>query len=235
MYYGLRHELRLWKCYIADYFRWRNTYRKCTLADKSFRLNGQDYPYFIHPYNHTWANERAVEIAVIKAWMGDHDPHGMLEVGNVLSHYMTSPHTVLDKYERGVFRKVVRQDIVDFSPDDTYTSMASISTIEHVGWDEEPRNPPKVLDVFPKIQTLLAPGGTALLTFPVGYNSFLDQAVREGQIHAVQTFCLKRISFDNEWEETNILDAMSFEYGSPYQNANAVVFLELSNGTSAEG
>lgn len=47
---------------------------------------GDSYDYFIHPYNMTWRNERAVEIAICKEFVAHQNGRGM-EFGNVLAHY----------------------------------------------------------------------------------------------------------------------------------------------------
>ena len=72
-----------------------------------------------------------------------HSSGKVLEVGNVLSWYGPVHHDVLDKYE--VTSGVINQDVVDFVPRHQYNVIVAISTIEHVGWDETPRDPTKVL------------------------------------------------------------------------------------------
>lgn len=70
----------------------------------------------------------------------------MLEVGNVLSHYFPIHHDIVDKYE--VCPGVINQDIADFLPQEKYDLILSISTVEHVGWDEQPQEPTKLLQVI---------------------------------------------------------------------------------------
>ena len=79
---------------------WALAKKRGTLAGKAFSMNGQEYPYFVHPYNRTWANERAVEIPVVRSFLEESQGKRVLEVGNVLSHYGPVTHQVLDKYER---------------------------------------------------------------------------------------------------------------------------------------
>jgi hypothetical protein len=59
----------------------------------------------------------------------------------------------------------------------------SISTVEHIGWDERPRQPDKVLGAVDHVCVLLAPRGRFLVTAPLAYNSVLDEAVT-GQLVA---------------------------------------------------
>ena len=58
----------------------------------------------------------------------------IFEVGSVLSHYFPINHDVLDKYEKG--HGVINQDVVDFKPHNKYDLIVSISTLEHVGFDD---------------------------------------------------------------------------------------------------
>src|SRR6202034_3735504 len=101
------------------------------------------YYYFYHRYNYTWKNERTIEIPIIWDIIRKNPNKEILEVGNVLSHYYQVHHTILDKYEKG--DNVINEDVIDFNPKKKYDLIVSISTLEHVGWDEEPRQPLKIL------------------------------------------------------------------------------------------
>jgi len=94
-----------------------------------------------------------------------HPDERILEVGNVLAHYYPHQHDVLDKYEQAP--GVMNGDVVDFRPGKLYDLIVSISTLEHVGWDEEPRDPLKFLRGVEHLTTLLAPGGRMLVTLPI--------------------------------------------------------------------
>ena len=39
---------------------------------------------------------------------------------------------------------MINQDVVDFKTNEKYDLIVSISTLEHVGWDEEPRDDKKI-------------------------------------------------------------------------------------------
>ena len=97
--------------------------------------------YLVHNYNRTWLNERAVEVPIIFHVIARWPGRRMLELGNVLSHYGSVAHDVLDKYEVG--EHVINQDVVEYQPSARYDMIVSISTLEHVGWDEQPRDPQK--------------------------------------------------------------------------------------------
>jgi len=58
--------------------------------------------------------------------------------------------------------------------------IVSISTIEHVGWDETPRDPKKIPLALENLATkCLAPGGEIVVTLPIGYNTYLDKLMME--------------------------------------------------------
>ena len=125
---------------------------------KTFRFDGREYEYLYHPYNRTWKNERGVEIPIFRELLLKHEGKRVLEVGNVLSHYFPIHHEVIDKYE--VSSGVINQDIVEFVPQDKYDLIISISTLEHVGWDEQPQKPGKLLQAIDHLRaTCLAPSG----------------------------------------------------------------------------
>jgi hypothetical protein len=113
-----------------------------TFKHSKFAFNGQNFSYFYHWYNKTWRNERAVEVPIIWNIVKKYKRKRILEVGNVLSHYYPIRHEILDKYEKAP--GVINLDVVDFKPAKKYDLIISISTLEHVGWDEKPKEPKKV-------------------------------------------------------------------------------------------
>lgn len=231
LYNRMLREYALWREYRADRLRWWWRERRNPLRWKTFRLADEEYPYFLHPYNHTWANERAVEIPVVRRFLGSTAPSSILEVGNVLSHYFDWEHTVIDKYERCGYRSVFNEDLLTFNSKRRFDRVVSISTLEHIGWDEAPRNEKKVILAFDKIRSLLAIGGRALVTVPTGYNRFLDQRMHDLEKDGAELRCLKRISGDNQWVETELDEALRCSYGTPFMNANAVVFVYVNDAT----
>ena len=70
----------------------------------SFAWDGARLPYFVHDYHYTWLNERAVEVALALDLLERHPGASVLEVGNVLGHYVPFEHTVVDKYEQAAGR-----------------------------------------------------------------------------------------------------------------------------------
>jgi len=199
-------------CYFKIFKSWR-----------TFKVHGKNYKYFYHLYNTTWENERAVEIPIIWEILKEHRGKMILEVGNVMSHYFTVNHDVVDKYEKA--KNVINQDIVDYRPSKKYDLIISISTLEHVGWDENPREPEKILRAIDNLKNCLVAGGKLAVTLPLGYNSDLDKFLLDRKIKFTQQYILKRISRDNQWREVNWDDVRNSQYGNPYSKANGLIIL----------
>ncbi|MFC1501072.1 SAM-dependent methyltransferase [Elusimicrobiota bacterium] len=188
---------------------------------KTFRLRENTYKYCFHRYNNSWYNERTVEVPIIMNDVDKNKDKNILEVGNVLSHYYSFKHDIVDKYEKGA--NVINQDIVDYSPEKKYDLIISISTFEHVGWDEEEKNPNKIYNTVNHLKTLLSDNGKLLFTVPVGYNPVLDEQLFAKKLDSVDIYFLKRISKDNLWQETNLKEVQSTKFNDPYPNGNAIV------------
>jgi len=137
-------------------------YFKLFKSSRTFTFQRETYRYFYHKYNTTWRNKRAVEVPIVWKIVNKYIGRNILEVGNVLSHYFPVNHDILDKYEKA--KGVINQDVVDFSPAKKYDLIVSISTLEHVGWDETPREPMKILRAIENLKRLLAPKGKKLLS-----------------------------------------------------------------------
>jgi len=220
--------------YVGTNYNWEAIEKKyLNLLDKVFKtekpfktgaftFQGKTYSYFSHPYNTTWNNERAVEIPIIWEIVKKHSGRNILEVGNVLSHYFPVDHEIVDKYEKA--HGVINQDVVEFSSPKKYDLIISVSALEHVGWDESPRDPTKVLRAIENLKRHLSPEGEIVITLPLGYNPELDKLLREGKIQFTKRFCLKRTSEGDEWKEVNWDDIRNVKYGEPFPNAaNGVV------------
>jgi len=204
----------------AQFLALRLTHRPGT-----FVFNGTSYPYFWHPCNTTWKNERAVELALILPALAAASQTGgkVLEVGNVLGLYGASGHVVVDKYDKSP--GVRNDDIADFNPPEGgFDLIVSVSTLEHVGWNEEPRQPQKVWLALERLKTTcLAPGGRLMVTIPLGFNPEVDRAVREGAALFQEQFYLRRASAGNAWVQCDRRDVAGARYAFPYPWANALL------------
>lgn len=186
---------------------------------RSFKFQGKTYPYFIVSKN--WNTERIIEIPVVYDFLRNVKEKRILEIGNVLSHYLPCKHVVVDKYEKS--RGVINQDIIDFKPKQKFDLIVSISTLEHVGWDERLREPEKVLKAIKAIkQNCLAKNGIFVITWPLGYNLFLDKAFKEGRIKFSKAYYLKRTGIMS-WKESAFDEIKNVKYGRPFPCGNAVV------------
>jgi hypothetical protein len=195
-------------------------------------FQGRELRYYRHHYNRAWRNERSVELTLALDFLQGTPAGRTLEIGNVLSHYVSVKHDILDKYEGSP--GVLNDDIVDFHPPELYDRVVSISTLEHVGWDERPREPDKVLRAYKRILGLVGEGGSILLTCPFGQNPHLDEYLQAGEIHFPVQVVLKRVSADNRWVATTLDDVRGARYHHPYRNANAL-FVGIVPGEAGWG
>lgn len=187
----------------------------------TFSFNGKRYRYFHHRYNQAHANERTVEIPLVRPLLDRYRPENVLEVGNVLRHYGHSGHTVVDKYEP--YPDVINVDIVNFKPQRRYHLIVSISTLEHVGWDETPKQPKKCLQAIAHLKTLLEPGGLFVFTAPLGYHPQLDAMVKNRRLPMQTLDFLCRLDQNNTWHQCTRQQALTHRYNSPYPFANAIL------------
>jgi SAM-dependent methyltransferase len=138
-----------------------------------------------------------------------------------LSHYFPANHEIVDKYEKG--DGIVNEDIVDFRPGKKYDLIISISTLEHIGWDEEIKEPEKIPRALAHMQELLAPGGTLAVSMPLGYNPHLDELLESGDFPLGKRFYFKKTSrliwLEASWEEV-----CGAKWDEPFEGANGLVF-----------
>lgn len=203
---------------------------------KIFLFLGREYKYFYHWYNQTWSNERAVEIPVFYSILLENRNKNVLEVGNVMSHYFTVDHDILDKYDR--VHNIIKCDVVEYHPDFKYDLIISISTLEHVGQDEIPLDPAKSLQAIAHLYSLLKPHGRLIFSIPVGYNAALDKAIFSKRLRgiAVQaTYAMRRVSRHNYWEETTLEEVRGYRYGHPYKAANAILIVDITKTDTNHG
>ncbi len=205
-----------------------------------FKLGTLRLRYLCHPYNGAYLTERTVEVSIVKNLLAEKPGARILEVGNVLSHFFAASHDIVDKYEKGP--GVINSDILEFAPNRRYDRIVSISTIEHIGWDEDPAQTTRIYingespeEVLPKIEPqkivetlnflcgLLSPEGFIVVTIPVGYNPYLDNMIENKTIAFDSVYCIRRKSWLNTWVECTYPEAMARVYNEYYPWANAVL------------
>lgn len=210
---------------LNDSFQYRYYYTK--RRGEVFKFQNGNYPYFIHPYNYTWQNERIIEIPIFRKILLDNQGKDILEVGNVLAHYFDISHDVLDKYEKG--KGVINKDAANFKSKKKYDLIISISTMEHIGWDEKIKNNKKIFKVIKNLQSHLKKGGKIITTLPLGYNPFIDEYLQTNQLKFTKKFLLKRVSEDNKWKEFPWEKSKGIKYNYPFLCANGVVIGIINN------
>ena len=179
---------------------------------KKFVYRDQEYEYFDHWDGCTRKTERAVEIPIACATYDRHGGKRILELGNVLSKYFffEGSYDIVDKFEKG--KRVISCDIEDFRPSHPYDLIISISTLEHVGWDEDPRDPEKATRTIEKLKSLLAPKGELLVTIPLGYNTYLDDLLTNGtKLFSGQYYLQRSLRWPN-WKEVSLDDILKRGY-----------------------
>jgi SAM-dependent methyltransferase len=187
----------------------------------TFELMGRRYPYLYHRHKLTWLTERAVEVPVAQAIVDGAGGKRVLEIGNVLSHYRPQTHVVLDKYERAP--GVLNRDVLELDDIGQFDLIVAISTLEHVGWDEAPRDPSKPLRAIRALRSALAPGGLLVITAPVGYNAALDAAFRSGEAGLSRAAALRREPGTSRWRELAPDDVWTTPYDFLIFRARAVL------------
>jgi hypothetical protein len=173
-------------------------------SGRTLTVQGKSFHYSQAPYNFTWRNERTVEIPIFQDAIAQYQPSQILEVGNVLTNYTPISHEVVDKYEIGP--GVQNVDIVNYEPGRTFDLIIAISTLEHVGWDEELREPAKVRRAIDHLRGLLSPTGKLMVSLPIGHNPEVDALLSRGDIAWNSLVCLKRDRWDNVWHAVSLED-----------------------------
>lgn len=181
---------------------------------------GARLDYFVHPYNTTWRNERAVEVPIALDFLTRHGHGRGMEFGNVLSHYdCQTPREIVDKYDTDP--AITAMDIVDYEPAAPLDFIVSLSTLEHVGWDEHPREPGKVDEAFDRLRSLLGPEGRMLVSAPLGYNDVLDEAVLSHRWPVLRELTMVD---DDGWRPTAEVEWRAYDTG---RGARSVWFAEV--------
>jgi SAM-dependent methyltransferase len=176
----------------------------------SFEFEGERHRYLFHRYKFTWLTERAVEVPIAQAFARRHAGKRILEVGNVLPHYGPHDHLVVDKYEQA--EGVLNLDVMELGTLGRFDAVVCVSTVEHVGWDEDPRDSGKAIEAVRRLAELLEPGGQLLLTIPVGYHPHLDRALQAGTFRFAQAGALRRDWIGPHWHEADPASV----WGTPY-------------------
>jgi glycosyltransferase involved in cell wall biosynthesis/SAM-dependent methyltransferase len=229
-----------------------------------FQFRGKNIYYNLLPANNNPQTERSVEIPIAIEFIKQQPPTGrLLEIGNVLSYYQDLlPHgfgiesrTIVDKFEEKEGIKNI--DLMELDPNDKYSTIVCLSTVEHVGQSVDPKNDygEKIdgkrdidapLKAIAKIFSLLEEGGKAFVTAPYGkfidggwyiqfeweYLNKLNDTYGIPRV-CVKSYCLKisdsspRNSSRRVWHEVSPSEDINAMYGSPFPCANAIIIIEM--------
>lgn len=200
---------------------------KLLYGGRTFKFHGVALRLWIHPYNCTWRNERCIEIAVAKHFVKGVAGECGVEVGNVLSHYWEVSHTVIDRYEKAP--GVINEDIVVYETDARFDYAIAVSTLEHVGQDEDCADPKRALVALQHLRGLLKPNGRLLVTCPLGHNIVIDEVITAGNPAPIRSVVLARRSAF-EWSAISRDEARNYcEYNRASLRANAVWIAEFGS------
>lgn len=189
---------------------------------KYFYFNGKNYLYYSGRYTFSWRNERTVEIPVVMEEILKNRKKNILEIGNVIEHHFPFPHDIIDKYEKS--KNVINEDVVDFKLNKKYDLIFSISTMEHVGWDEDVKDSDKIKKSILNLKKHLRKGGKIMITVPTGYNPHLDRLFLKDDIF--NDVCFFRRGFFNTWKQTSLNKIKKYRYGLDRANAMAIILVK---------
>lgn len=120
--------------------------------------------------------------------------------------------------------------MVDYIPNAKYDLIVSISTLEHVGFDDDKKEPFKILDAISNLKdNCLAKWGKMIVTLPLGYNPNVDSLLFDGKLGFTEMFFMKRINRRNDWEEARLEEVKGTQFNSPYVAGNAIVIGIIEN------
>jgi len=198
------------------------------LPAKRFQFKGAELDYLYHRYNMTWASERCVEVPIGRHYANQAPASRVLEVGNVLSHYGPVKHTIIDKYESAPGVKNV--DIANFTHPEPFSIIFSISTFEHIGFDDEPGSGSavKIKTAVASCRKLLSIDGTFVITVPIGYNPELDAMIASGELAPKSEYYMRRVE-RLTWETATKENALRCKYRTPFPYANAIMIAEWNS------
>lgn len=197
--------------------------RKRALGSSTFEYRGRTLAYHVAGGNTPFDNERAVELAIAADVLSTHEhPNTVIEVGNVLAHYFSTRHAVLDKFEH--HRAVTwNEDVLDFGPPFAPELIVSVSSLEHVGHVETPRDPTGFPRAVDHLLSWLRPGGELVITVPLGYNPSVLALLEDRAQPFEDIDVMRRVSAENEWTSATLEEVRGVSYGRPFPCANALV------------
>ena len=195
---------------------------KIVVLFKGFR---GDFVPFVSKYSgdiHARSTERILECRLLLDAVDNlkkYSDNRIIEVGACSPYFAPGMiFDILDCYDPSEYVSI-RKDLFDF--DFTGYDVISISTIEHVGtgdYNNEIRD-----DSVAALRKLLNECRSCLITFPIGYNTVLDNYIMKDDISGCRFY--KRGYFDNNFIEVSKREALRCKY-SWIRYADAICVIE---------
>ena len=168
---------------------------------KTFVFDGVEYKYFYHKYNYTPLNERCVEIPIVMRKLDEYldAKKQVFEIGNVMQNYHKREWEILDKFEKE--DNVINKDIVNYKTDKRYDLIICVSTIEHIGFDDNLKDDDRISSAILNMKNMLKKDGELIITFPLGYNPNADKLVEKDWFDKITL--MRKVK--NKWKEDKVL------------------------------
>lgn len=203
----------------------RGLFRLISKIVISFKGFHGDYIPFVSEYSggtQVRATERILECRLLLNAVDNlkkYSDNRIIEVGGCSPYFASGMIVdILDCYDPSEYVNI-RKDLFDF--DFTGYDVISVSTIEHVGtgdYNNEIRD-----DSVAALRKLLDESRSCLITFPIGYNSVLDNYIM--QENTCRSRFYKRGYFDNNFIEVSKQEALRCRY-SWIRYADAICVIE---------
>jgi len=128
-----------------------------------------------------WRGEREAELPVFEDIIKSYQGKKILEVGNVMNNYYPSfGQTVVDKYE--IAPGVINEDAVTFKGQNKYDLIISISTLEHIGWEESNGKLENVMKAIKNLRSQLTDDGVLIFSFDWTANYYLRNQITNDKL-----------------------------------------------------
>ena len=194
----------------------------------TFNFQNKSYRYFYNRRNYTFINERAIEIPIFRRIIEKYKTRKILEVGSTLWNYFPQDYDVVDKYDSSL--GIIKKDILQYNPKTKYDLIISISTLEHVGWDEYlysakigKNNRDYFLKTIRHLRSLLSSKGVLVFSVPLGYNRFVDLRITKSTDYFSELYFMQRSLLCNHWKQVAYANLKNIKHIHLFGYSNAIV------------
>lgn len=208
-YFTILHNILLW---IAPYI---------TMSFWSFYFKWIKMKYFCHLYNTTYRNERAIELPILDYIINDNlnNTTKILEIWNVLSHYKNISlldYTIVDKFDNN--KSIIKEDAEFFNNNKLYDLIISISTFEHIWFDDDIKDSNKSLRTFNNMKKLLNDWWKMIITIPVWWNKDIDKKIFDWEFDFNENYYYTKNKWN--WIESTKENTINLKYDIKIPSAN---------------